>query len=230
MPWPDNPVGTVRIVPKEGLTPLFPRLARLAALALVVNLFAAPADACSMCMVAAGDRALPPIHAWLLLGVVWFVGTSVAAARSGARLRGVPSSPFRAVLLVMLLLFLYGGVVGPLVLPALLLGPATAALRSVAGCGPGSRVFGGVMLTAAGVLVCVSVGVRLTRTPGEYVTRWARTGPGMEAFRSLEQGGAASLDDYRYIAAHASGDVAEQAAARVENLTSGRSTTSAGRP
>src|SRR5687768_3868911 len=99
---------------------------------------AADANACGVCVMAATDLILPPIHIWMLIALTWFLSNGLI--RSVTRI-DLPAQPkvFGAVGVAFLCLIVGGIALGPLTVLPLMLPPAYAFARSIVQRRPGER-------------------------------------------------------------------------------------------
>jgi len=166
------------------------------------------AVACNTCTLADFDYILPPFVFWQFLPVVWFTAACIAANKGNPRPGGFPKTWVGIVIGIGT--FIFGNAFGLGPWPALLLfiPPVVLAFNSAdrsmrAKWDKEQRhryirvsVIGSVALVC---LIILTIWIRLSRTPGEFVAQWGPSGRGRLIIEEFQASPNADLNEIRLI-------------------------------
>lgn len=169
--------------------------------------------ACSLCVIAAMDKLLPPIYVWCLISIFWFLLSSLISSIYKVKMFYIPKfiGAIGVIIVCMLLTFAF---LGPLTILPLAITPAMAFFSSFAKTNKGNwknnpyysiQILGFAATIAITLTSYQTYQIYRNRTVAQYVVQWTGTGISSGMLEQLKEKEPTSLDDYRYILEHGRG-------------------------
>jgi hypothetical protein len=191
---------------------------------MVIILNAKEVKACSVCIVAAMDKVLPPIYVWCLIAISWFLLNSLVSALYRTKISFTPDL-IEALIVFVICVILGGAFLGPLPILALAITPTITFLVSFTKTNKGNwknNPYYGIQFVGFAAAIAITITsyhtyqILQNRTLVHYIVQWPGAGiSSVTLLEQLKEKEPASLDDYRYILEHGKGFILIRAAERV---------------
>jgi len=190
-------------------------------MAIVLN--ARKVEACSICVIAAMDKVLPPIYVWCLIAISWFLLNSLISTIYKVKISYTPSIAGALVLFILCILF-GGAFLGPIPILALAIAPTITFLGSFAKTNKGNwrnnpyysiQFIGFAAAVAITVTSYQTYQIYQNRTLAQYIVQWPSSGYSLSLFNQLKEKEPTSLADYRYILEQGRGFILVSVAERI---------------
>jgi len=172
-------------------------------MAIIFN--AKEVKACSVCIVAAMDKLLPPIYVWCLIAISWFLLNSLVSVLYRTKISFTPNL-IEALIVFVICVILGGGFVGPIPILALAITPTITFLVSFTKINKGNwknNPYYGIQFVGFAAAIVITITsyhtyqILQNRTLGQYIVRWP--GYSFALREQLKEKEPFSLADYRYI-------------------------------